>query len=161
MGCEDVEDDFAAVDDLRLGLFFDGLPLRRGQMVVEDDQVCPGIDDRLLELLKLAAAQAGGGVGVVAQLDHFADDFGPGGLDQPLDLVERPFFTALILESRTATRKARCSRTFSFSRLGSDNGRVTGCVRRVGIPERHGCRAEGSEAILTRWRFWSSRGELS
>ncbi len=33
-----------------------------------------------------------------------------------LDLVERPFFTALILGVEDATRKARCSRTFSFSR---------------------------------------------
>ncbi len=34
-------------------------------------------------------------------------------------------------------------------------------MRRVGIPGRHGCRAMGSQAILARWRFWSSRGELS
>ena len=65
-------------------------------MVIEDNQVRAAIGNRLRQLDELATPQAGRRVGMIAQLDHFANDLGPGGLDEPLHLVERPLFAALV-----------------------------------------------------------------
>ena len=96
MSREDVEDDLTAINDLGPGLFFDGLALRWGQVIVEDDQIRLGVEDCLFQLGDLAATQACGRIGVIAELDHLADDIGSGGLDQPLDFVERAFLTSLV-----------------------------------------------------------------
>ena len=59
------------------------------QVVVEDHDVGVGRRRRALQLVDLALADVGGGVGRLPLLQHAADDRGAGGFGQARELVER------------------------------------------------------------------------
>src|SRR5262249_52763122 len=88
-GGEDVEDQFAAVEHLDLGGFFQVANLAWRQVVVEDDDIDIGGLDLLLEFFQLALADVGGGVDAVTALRQAADDVGPGGGRQAAEFFQR------------------------------------------------------------------------
>ena len=71
---EDVQNEFGAVDHALAHLLLEVLALRGGKLVVEDHDGRAGVRDERLELIQLAAADVGGGVGLVELLRQFADD---------------------------------------------------------------------------------------
>jgi hypothetical protein len=95
---EDVEDQTGAIDDLEAllgewvdpGQFFEVPALRRGQLIVEDHHVRVERRGNVDDLFGLAFAEICGPVRRVAMLEHPIDGFGPGGVGQRLELVERP-----------------------------------------------------------------------
>ena len=91
-GGEDVQDQFAAVDDLGLDDLFEFADLAGRQVVVEDDDVGLVLDDAVPKLFGLAAADVGGGVNLAEFLLEPADDDRPGRLGQGRQLgqIVRP-----------------------------------------------------------------------
>ena len=86
---EDVQNQRRAVDDLHAQRVFQIPLLRAGQLVVEDGQIdLHGLTGEG-QLLGLAAADVGGGVGLLAILQHPGDDHRAGGLGQTRQLVQR------------------------------------------------------------------------
>ena len=86
---EDVEDQRDAVDDVDLEQLLEVALLRGRELVVEHDEVDVERLGELLQLLGLARADVGGGVGRVAPLQHELDGVGAGGVDEQRELVER------------------------------------------------------------------------
>jgi hypothetical protein len=79
---EDVEDQRGPVDDLDLDLLLELSQLRGRQLAVADDRVGAGHDDHVAQLVDLAAADEGGGVGLFPSLDQALEDLGAGGLGE-------------------------------------------------------------------------------
>ena len=87
-GGEDVEDDFRPVHHADLELALEVGALRRRQLLVEDHERGAGVGHRLGNLLDLALADEGGGIGCRDLLRHAPDDFGPGRVHQPGELFQ-------------------------------------------------------------------------
>ena len=85
---EDVEDQRGAVDDLDLDGLLERVELSGGQLAVADDGVRPAGGDQVADLLGLALAHVGGGVGLVPPLAHRLEHLGPGRLGQSGQLGE-------------------------------------------------------------------------
>lgn len=79
---EDVEDQRGAVDDFDLDRLFQRGQLCRGQLAVADDGVGAGGKHDLAKLLRLAGADVGRRVGLVAALDESFEDLRAGGFSQ-------------------------------------------------------------------------------
>ena len=79
---EDIENQFAAVENFAFGNFFDFTDLRRGEVVVENDYIDFVSVGPLADFLELALADAGGRGERAAFLDGAVDHFGAGGGDQ-------------------------------------------------------------------------------
>jgi len=75
---EDIEDEFAAVEDFALGGALDFADLRGGEVVVEDHHIGVVGVGPLPDFLQLALADATGGVVRPAALHDAADDHGSG-----------------------------------------------------------------------------------
>ena len=86
---EDVEDQHGAVDHLGVDQLLQVPELPRGQLVVHDHGVGPERLDGAGQLLGLALADEGAGVGPGPPLDHGVQHLGPGGLGQPVELLDR------------------------------------------------------------------------
>ena len=86
---EDVEDQRDAVDDVDLEQLLEVALLRGRELVVEHDEVDVERLGELLQLLRLARTDVGGGVGRVASLQHELDRIGARGVDEQRELVER------------------------------------------------------------------------
>ena len=87
-GSEDVEDEFAAVDDFAFDGFLDGGDLGGGEEVVEDDDTGAGFFAERLELVELAGAQECAGVGVVLPLEEFSDGRGACGFGERAEFAQ-------------------------------------------------------------------------
>ena len=98
---EDVEDQRDAVDDVDLEQLLEVALLRGRELVVEHDEVDVERLGELLQLLRLARADVGGGVGRVAPLQHELDRIGARGVDEERELVERRL-------ARLRRRACRC-----------------------------------------------------
>ena len=85
---EDVEDHRGPVDGGAAEELLEVAVLRRRQLVVEDDGVGVELPAQSGDLLGLAPADEGGGVGRVAPLHHAAHDVGARAVDQLRQLVE-------------------------------------------------------------------------
>ena len=85
---EDVEDHGGAVHDLDAHHVLQGAALGGGELAVDNDRVRPDGRDHLGELLGLARAQVGGGVGVVAPLGEGVQDLAAGGGGQGGQLTQ-------------------------------------------------------------------------
>ena len=85
---EDVEDQGGAVDDLHLDDVLEGAPLTRGQLAVADDGVGADGDDDVAQLLRLALAEVGGGVGALPSLDDPVEHVRAGRLGQCGELAD-------------------------------------------------------------------------
>ena len=86
---EDVEDQGGAVDDLDLDPVLQVAQLRRFEFAVADDGVRPGHLDDLCDLLDLAAADVGGGVGMRAALHEGLEHLGACRLGEQFELGHR------------------------------------------------------------------------
>ena len=86
---EDVQDEGGAVDDLDADDVLQGAALGGGELAVDDDRVGSGGGHDVGQLVSLAAAQVGGGIGVVAPLDEGVQDLAAGGLGQSGQLAQR------------------------------------------------------------------------
>ena len=89
MLAEDVEDHRRAVDDLHLHDVFERAPLARGQLRVGDHRVGAHSGDEVAQLLGLASAQVGRGVGMRPPLKHAVENDRPGGLGEGRQLAQR------------------------------------------------------------------------
>src|SRR5207302_2978602 len=85
---EDVEDQAAAVDDLRADDLLEVAHLRRPEVVVEHDQRRVVMRGDRLDLLRFPLADERSGVGGGAARQNFPDDLPPRGPDELLELVE-------------------------------------------------------------------------
>jgi len=85
---EDVEDELGAVDHALAELALEVLALRRRELIVEDDERRLLLDDQSLELVDLAAADVGGGIGPVELLREGARDQRPRRIGEALELLE-------------------------------------------------------------------------
>ena len=86
---EDVEDHGRAVDDLDLDDVLERTPLARGELGVGDHGVGAERGDEVAQLLRLAPAEVGRGVGVRPALQHAVEDDGAGGLGEGRELAQR------------------------------------------------------------------------
>ena len=86
---EDVEDDGRAVDDLDLHDVFERTPLARGELGVGDHGVGAERGDDVPQLLGLAAAEVGAGVGVRAPLQQAVEHARTGRLGEGGELAHR------------------------------------------------------------------------
>ena len=89
---EDVEDDFAAIDDNRLHSFFEVLPLCGSEIVVENDEVGVGRLDHHFKLFNFTAAKTGGRMGMLSELNNFADNGHSSGLGETFEFVKNLVF---------------------------------------------------------------------
>ena len=85
---EDVEDQRDAVDDVAREQLLEVALLRGRELVVEDHEVDVERVRELAQLLGLARADVGRGIGTVAPLEHELDRFGARGVDEQRELVE-------------------------------------------------------------------------
>ncbi len=88
---EDIEDKLSTIDDAAGQAGFEVAHLRGGKVVVEEDEVGFGGEGDGFDLLDLAGAYEGGGVGAGAALQEGGDDLRAGGASQLLELGERGF----------------------------------------------------------------------
>ena len=79
---KDVQDEGGAVDDLDADDVLQGSALGGGELAVDDHRVGAGRGHDVGQLARLAAAQVGGGIGVVTLLDEGVEDLAAGGLGQ-------------------------------------------------------------------------------
>ena len=86
---EDVEDDGAAVEDAKVGEFFEVAHLRRGEIAVEDDHPGPGRRGPGLELFRLALPYVIAGLDARARLGDKAGHLDRRRGYQARELVER------------------------------------------------------------------------
>src|SRR5215217_2184308 len=86
---EDVEDQHRAVDHLGVDQLLQVPELPGRQLVVHDDGVGPERLDGGGQLLGLALADEGAGVGPGPALDHGVEHLGPGRVGQPVQLLDR------------------------------------------------------------------------
>ena len=84
---EDVEDQLGPVDHAAAELELEVLPLRGAELVVEDEHGRVLLLGEELQLVELALAHVGGGIGTVDVLRELADDDGAGGVGQALELA--------------------------------------------------------------------------
>ena len=77
-GSEDVEDEFGAVEDFAVGVFFDFGDLSWGEVVVEDDGARVELGACVFEFFEFAFAHVGARDGALEALFGFADDDGTG-----------------------------------------------------------------------------------
>src|ERR1035437_6414747 len=85
---EDVEDELGAVDHALADFLLEVLSLAWGELVVEDDDGGLCVRDERLQLLELALADVGGGVGFFERLRELADDDGAGGVGEAAEFFE-------------------------------------------------------------------------
>src|SRR5689334_8706732 len=85
---EDVEDELCPIHHAFASRVFDVLALRRGELVVEDDERRLGIADQCAELLDLSFAEVSRGVWSVDLLRDGAHDNGTRRVDELLELIE-------------------------------------------------------------------------
>ena len=85
---EDVQDEGGAVDDLDADDVLQGAALGGGELAVDDHRVGSGRSHHVGQLTRLAAAQVGGGIGVVAPLDEGVEDLASRGLGQGGQLTQ-------------------------------------------------------------------------
>src|SRR2546421_434794 len=85
---EDVEDQAAAVDDLRADDFLEVADLRRPEVVVEYNELGVVMRGDRLDLLRFPLADERGGIGRGAARQDLSDDVPPRRLDEFLELVE-------------------------------------------------------------------------
>jgi hypothetical protein len=85
---EDIEDQLGAVHDAAADAVLDVLPLRRRQLVVEDDQRGVTIFDDVAQFLDLPLAEVRGRVGTIDLLCERADDSSARRIREPLQLGE-------------------------------------------------------------------------
>src|SRR5262249_15066564 len=76
---EDVEDQLGPVDDACGQRILDPPLLRWAELVVDDDDLCPGLAIRLLQLLELPLPEVGARIRPLAMLDSLADRLDRGG----------------------------------------------------------------------------------
>ena len=98
---EDVEDQRDAVDHVDREQLLEVALLRGRELVVEHDEVDVERVGELLQLLGLARADVGRGVGRVASLQHELDRIRAGGVDEQRELLERRL-------ARPRRRACRC-----------------------------------------------------
>ena len=103
---EDVEDQRRAVDDLDLDDLLQLPQLARRQLAVADDGVGSDRQHDVAQLLGLARADVGGGVGLVAALDQPVENERAGGLGEPGEFGQR----VLGLDQRAARSTRRRAR---------------------------------------------------
>ena len=85
---EDVEDDLGAVHDAHAETLFELDALHRRERFVEQDQRRAGGGQLALQRFDLALAEIEVGSGSVDPLDGPADDLRPGGIGEPLELLQ-------------------------------------------------------------------------
>ena len=85
---EDVEDELRAIDHLARDHRLQLAQLRRRELVVDDDDVDPGLGARQRQRLRLAPADEGRRVGRGALLQRPHHGRGTGGVSQAVELVE-------------------------------------------------------------------------
>jgi hypothetical protein len=85
---EDVQDQRGPVHDLDLDHLFEVGQLGRGELAVADHRVRAGLHDDVAQLLGLAGADVGGGVGPVPALDQRVQDHRARGLGQGGQLAQ-------------------------------------------------------------------------
>jgi len=91
MLAEDVEDDSGAVDDLDLDDVLERTPLAWGELAVDDHSVGAGCRDDATQLLGLALAEIGAGVGVRPALEQPVEDYRSGGFGEGEQLAHGVF----------------------------------------------------------------------
>ncbi len=84
---EDVEDQRGAVDDLDLDDVLERAALARGELAVADDGVGALLDDDVAQLERLALAEPGRGVGLLAALHDALEHRRPGRLGEGRELA--------------------------------------------------------------------------
>ena len=92
MSREDVENQFAAINNDSLSFLLEMSSLRRRQIVVEDDQFGTRRIDQILQFLDLSLPQARSRMRSTAHLNQFTDDLDARRLDQPLQFIKSLFF---------------------------------------------------------------------
>ena len=85
---KDVEDQRRAVDHLRLQPLLERAELTWRELVVQDHRGRAGALHRPVDLIELALADEGGGVGVGSGLQHACDRFGPRRVGERRQLIE-------------------------------------------------------------------------
>ena len=86
---KDVQDQPGAVDHLDLDDLLERAQLPRGQLAVADDGVGAGRQHRVPQLGRLAGADIGLGVGLLAALGEAFEHLATGGFGQRLQLLQR------------------------------------------------------------------------
>ena len=85
---EDVEDELGAVDHPQLHALAEVARLRRGQVLVDDDEVDAAVEGAYREVVELARAEHGLGVDAGPVLGHRVDDVDPGRVGELAQLGE-------------------------------------------------------------------------
>ena len=92
IGGEDVENQFAAINNDRAALLFDVAPLRRREVVVEDHHFRAAAGDKLGQFFQLAGPQATSGMRSFPKLHQLADDIDASRFDQPPQFIKGMLF---------------------------------------------------------------------
>ena len=131
---EDVEDDRRAVDHRHADRLLEVALLARQQLVVEGDQVGPGLGDRLLQLLQLALAEVGVRIRARAALDQLARDRHARGAQQLLQLGQlvAPVALLRVRQHRDAQRALAGARVDDPGTGGRSVGGLLGPVLALG-----------------------------
>src|SRR3954468_18324195 len=87
-GREDVENDFGAIHDAHAQTLLELDALHRRQTLIEQQERRAGRRQLVLQRFDLALAEVKVGSRRIDALDRAADDFSPGGIRQPFQLVE-------------------------------------------------------------------------
>ena len=111
---EDVEDDFGPVHDAAPGRILDVLPLRRRQLVVEQDERDILGGDALAQFVDLALPQVGRGIRPVELLCQRANDLRPRRVGESFQLEQ--VFVEVVLRVRPLQRRADEQRAFNRRR---------------------------------------------
>ena len=122
VGGEDVQDDRGAIDDRDAERGLQVALLARGQLVVACDQVGVGGRYLALELIELAGAEVGVGMGLVAALDQLADGGDAGGAcsssSSSVGRSSWPAGTAAIMNARCRARPGTTTGPVSVAARG-------------------------------------------
>ena len=79
---EDVENEFGAIDDADADPVFEIFPLRRRELIVENQNGGFALLGEEFELFEFAGSDVGGGVGAIDGLRQFTDDGGASGIGE-------------------------------------------------------------------------------
>jgi hypothetical protein len=146
---EDVEDQRGAVDHVDLEQLLEVALLRGAELVVEHDEIdVEGVADHL-QLLRLAGADVGGGIGPVATLQHQLDGIGTRGVGERGELLERRLRGIRVAQAEAGADEERTLPDDAEVDLG--RGEPPPAHGRRFIGGRSSCRTRGRRGRRAGW----------